>query len=114
MKSPHLLQIISVTALFAMTLNLSAGEGLLSPRGKDNQIKATTVADTSANMVTQKKNAVASPRGLDNQIKTVAATAQAADSMNCSRKMLASPRATGECASHPGAPMSCCSVATAK
>jgi len=114
MKTQHLLQIVSVSALFAMTISLSASEPLLSPRVKDNQIKIAASVDNSPNTVTQNKNTIAAPRVADNQIKTVAVTSSGTDTLVCSRRMMASPKAIGECASHSGGPMSCCSVASAK
>src|ERR1022692_4628205 len=104
---------IASLALAVMTLNVS-GEALLSPRAKDNQIKIVKGTDSSPNTVTQNRNVTASPRTLDNQIKTVAGTSNDANAMACSRQMVASPKAIGECASHPGAAMSCCSVAITK
>ena len=100
-------------ALALVTLNVLAGEALLSPRGRDNQIRTVAVTDNSPNTVTQHENAIASPRALDNQIKTVAGTSNGPDTLTCSRKMLASPKAVGECTSHPGSCASaCCMVAS--
>jgi hypothetical protein len=97
-----------------MTINASAGEALLSPRAKDLQIKTVAGMDTSANAVTQNRNVIASPRTIDNQIKTVKGLSNDANTLACSRQMVASPKAIGECASHPGAAMTCCIVATVK
>jgi hypothetical protein len=105
---------IASLALAVMSINVSAGEALLSPRAKDNQIKTVARTDLSPNTVTQNQNVIASPRTLDNQIKTVKGTSNDANTMACSRQMVASPKAIGECASHPGAAMSCCSVAITK
>ncbi len=101
-------------ALAVVTLNVFAGEALLSPRTRDNQTRIVAATDNSPNTVTKNRNAAVAPRTLDNQIKTVAGTGNDAAAMDCSRKMVGSPKAIGECASHPGAPMSCCAVATAK
>ena len=101
-------------ALAVMTLNVSAAEVQLSPRGKDLQIKTVAGTDTSPNTVTQNRNVTASPRTIDNQIKTVKGTSNDADTLACSRHMLASPKAIGECASRVGTTMSCCSVAITK
>jgi len=114
MKIQHLLQIISVSALFAVVMSLTAGETLRSPRAQGNQSKIVAAVDNSPSTVAQNQTAVTSPRTLDNQIKTVAGTGNGAPTMDCSRKMVASPKAIGECAGHPGATMSCCAVATAK
>lgn len=99
-------------ALAVVTLNVFAGEALLSPRAKDNQIKTVAGSDNSPNTVTQNRNVAASPRTLDNQIKTVAGTDTSTDTLTCKRKMVASPKAIGECVSHPGPCASaCCKVA---
>ena len=97
--------------LATATLNLTAGDALLSPRARDNQIRIVTGTDASPNTVTQNPNVTASPRALDNQIKTVAGTSTGADTLVCKRKMVASPKALGECVSHPGPCASCCKVA---
>ena len=101
-------------ALAVMTFNVSAGEAFLSPRGKDLQIKTVAGTDNSPNTVTQNRNVIASPRTIDNQIKTVKGLSNDANTLACSRQMVASPKAIGECAGHPGAAMTCCSIATSK
>ncbi len=99
-------------ALALVSLNVVAGEALLSPRARDNQIRVVATTDSSPNTVTQNRDAVASPRTIDNQIKTVAGTDTSPDTLTCNRKMLASPKALGECTSHPGLCASaCCMVA---
>ena len=105
---------VASLALTLTTLNLSAGEGLLSPRGRDNQIRTVATTDTLANTVRQTAGITASPRALDNQIKTVAGTDKGPDTLVCNRKMLASPKAVGECVSHPSvcAGAGCCNVAS--
>ncbi len=101
-------------ALALVTLNVFAGEALLSPRAKDNQIKTVAGSDTSPNTVTQNRNVTASPRTIDNQIKTVAGTDTSPDTLTCTRKMLASPKAIGECTSHPGPCASACCMVGSK
>jgi small ligand-binding sensory domain FIST len=105
---------IASLALAAMTINISAAEVLHSPRASDLQIRTVPGVDKSPNTVTLNRNVIASPRTIDNQIKTVKGTSNDADTLACSRQMLASPKAIGECASHPGAAMTCCTVAMAK
>ena len=114
MKTQNVLQIVSVSAFIALATSLYAGDTLLPPRAKDNQIKISNAIDNSPNTVAKNSNLVASPRTIDNRIKIVAGTRSGPDAMDCSRKMVASPKAVGECASHPGASMPCCAVATAK
>ena len=101
-------------ALAVMTLNVSAGEALLSPRARDLQIKTIAGTDNTPNTVTQNRNLPVPPRTLDQQIKTVPGTNGGPDTLACPRRMLASPKAIGECASHPGAAMACCMVAMSK
>src|SRR5437870_1087278 len=109
MKTRNLLISMSVAVL--ATINVMAADALLSPHAKDNQTAIsgtnTDPNSTAANLVT------VAPRVLDNQIKTVAGKSNDVNpASKCARYMTASPKAIGECASHPGAPMSCCSVAT--
>ena len=123
MKAPHLLQIVSVTTLFALSLSLSAGETLLSPRANGNQIKTALVADNSANTVAQNKNAIASPRTLDTQNK-VAQSGDTSPSTIASGCALGSPRqleqagkfTSGNCCKLTSIacanPKSCCTVAS--
>lgn len=105
---------VASLALALTALNLSAGDALLSPRAKENQIKHVSGRDTSPNTLTANRNVTASPRALDNQIKTVAGTDKGPDTLTCNRKMLASPKAVGECVSHPSlcAGAGCCNVAS--
>ena len=101
-------------ALVAFTLNVSANDALLSPRAAGNQIRTVAGTDTSPNTVTQSVNITVSPRSLDNQIHTAKGVSNDANALVCSQRMLASPKAVGECASHPGATMSCCGVVSTK
>jgi small ligand-binding sensory domain FIST len=105
---------LAALALAAITLNVSAGEALLSPRASDLQIRNVPGVDKSPNTVTLNRNIIASPRTIDNQIKVVKSTGNNPDTLVCRRQMLASPKAIGECASHPGVAMACCSVAMTK
>ena len=108
-------------ALAAMTLNVSAGEALLSPRGKDLQIKTVAGTDNSPNTVTQNRNVIASPRTLDNQIKTVKGTDSSSSTLakSCavgSPKQLeqAGKTSAATCCAVAATcitPMSCCGVA---
>ena len=77
---------IATLALALTSLNISAGEALLSPRAKENQIKHVAGTDTSPNTVTANRNVTASPRALDNQIKTVAGTLSGPDTLTRSEE----------------------------
>lgn len=48
MKTPSLLKIVSVSALFAIFISLSAGEVLLSPRAQGNQTKTVQATGNGA------------------------------------------------------------------
>jgi hypothetical protein len=112
MKTRNLLITLSVAAM--ATVNVLAADALLSPRAMDNQIKAPAAANNDPNLAAPGLRSV-SPRLLDNQIKTVAGKSTATTpSLECTRRMGGTPKMIGECADHPGAPMSCCSVATTK
>jgi hypothetical protein len=112
MKTPHLLITLGVAA-FA-TLNVMAADALLSPRAADNQIKIVAGVNNDPNL-TATGLASASPRLIDNRVTTVAGASTAVSpSLTCTRKMAGTPKMIGACAEHPGAPMSCCSVAAGK
>jgi hypothetical protein len=113
MKTLSLL-LVTCAAAAAMTVNLSAADALLTPRAKGNEIKVVRVNDTSPSTVVPDVAVNGSPRERDNQIKSVPGSDSGATAANCAGNMAGSPRAVGECASHPGAPMSCCSVAMSK
>jgi hypothetical protein len=110
MKTPHLLIALGVAA-FA-TLNVMAADALLSPRAADNQIKIVAGVNNDPNLTATGLTS-ASPRLIDNRVTTVAGTSTAV-TPTCTRKMAGTPKMIGACADHPGAPMSCCSVAAGK
>jgi hypothetical protein len=110
MKTPHLLIALGVAA-FA-TLNVMAADALLSPRASANQTKTVAGVNNDPNL-TATGLASASPRLIDNRVTTVAGTSTAV-TPTCTRKMAGTPKMIGACAEHPGAPMSCCSVAAGK
>jgi hypothetical protein len=112
MKTRNLLTLAGI-ALVAAALNVSAGDAL-SPRAKENQIKAIKGTDASSTLVAPSQNLAATPRSVESRINTVAATGKDADPMVCTRHMTANPKEVAECASHPGAAMPCCAVATSK
>jgi hypothetical protein len=111
MKTRNLLITLSVAALAAV--NVMAADAVLSPRAKDNQSKIVSGTNTDPNHTTQALVAT-SPRLLDNQIKIVAGQNSDVNiAMQCTR-MAGTPKMIGACAEHPGAAMSCCSVAETK
>lgn len=106
MKTRNLLIALSVAAL--ASTNLLAADAVLSPRAADNQVKTVrgynSDPDLTPGLTSQ------SPRLADSQIKTVAGKSDAeTPSAVCAKHMSGSPKQIGECAAHPGAPMSCCS-----
>jgi hypothetical protein len=115
MKTRNLLVILGATALAAITFNLNAADALLSPRAAEQQITHVSGTNNDPNLAANRNFAV-SPRVLDNRIKKVAGFANDFNpSAACVRNMTgSSPKAISACADHPGAPMPCCAVATAK
>ena len=112
MNTRNLLTTLGVAAL--ATINVMASDALLSPRGSEQQSKFVSGVNTDPNLAVTGLSAV-SPRFVDNQNKTVAgmSTGTSASAI-CVRRMAGSPKIVSACADHPGAPMSCCSVADAK
>jgi len=112
MKTRNLLITLSVAA-FA-TINVMATDALLSPRASEQQPKFVSGVNTDPNLAAPGLTSV-SPRFVDNQSKTVVgkSTGTSASAV-CVRRMAGSPKMVSACADHPGAPMSCCSVADAK
>ena len=111
MKKLNLL-ILAGAAATLMTLNLSAGEALQTPRAKDNQAKVAK-ADATPNTVTSPVNVTGTPRATGQQVNKSSGTNDT-QAMSCARNMSSSPKSAGECASHPGAAMPCCAVANAR
>ena len=112
MKTPHLL--ITLGAAAFATFNVMAADALLSPRAAENQTKIIAGVNSDPNLAATGPVS-ASPRVIDNRVKTVPGTSTAVSpSLTCTRKMAGSPKIVGACADHPGAPMSCCSVAAGK
>ena len=112
MKTRNLLLTLTVTAL--ASFNVMAVDALLSPRASEHQSKIVSAVNMDPNLAAPGL-ASASPRLLDNQSKTVAGKSTGeSPSAVCVRRMAGSPKMIGLCADHPGAPMSCCSVAPTK
>jgi hypothetical protein len=110
MKTRNLLITLTVAA-FA-SINVMAGDALLSPRAAEHQSKTVSAVNTDPNLAAPGLVS-ASPRLLDNQTKTVAGKSTET-TMSCAKKMGGSPKMIGVCAEHPGAAMSCCSGAATK
>jgi hypothetical protein len=112
MKTRNLLLTLTVAAL--ASINVMATDALLSPRAAANQTKVVAVANNDPNLAAPGL-ASASPRLVDHQSKVVAGKSTGTSpSAACMRNMSGTPKMIGACADHPGAPMSCCSVAGAK
>jgi hypothetical protein len=112
MKTRNLLITLTVTAL--ATINVMAADALLSPRASEHQSKIVPAVITDPNLAAPGLASV-SPRLLDNQPKAaVGISTGTSPSAACVRNMAGTPKMISACADHPGAPMSCCSVAGAK
>jgi hypothetical protein len=104
MKIRILLTTLGVATLAAITLNVNAGDGRLSPRAAGNQIKTTPVVSiVSAAPVIS----LASPRALGSHT-TVASVANDVNPSLACRSMTASPKVIQACAANPTAAMPCC------
>jgi hypothetical protein len=112
MKTRNLLIALSVAAM--ATVNVLASDAILSPRASDHQSKIVSGVNSDPNLAAPGL-ASTSPRLVDHQTKTVSGVSTGeSPSMTCTRRMSGSPKMIGQCADHPGAPMSCCSVAPTK
>jgi hypothetical protein len=92
MKTRNIITAIGVAAMAATAINLSAGEALLSPRARDNQIKSAPAAASEWNLATENRNFLGSPRALDNVVKTLPATRNDVNLATLGRDVIASPR----------------------
>ena len=112
MKARNLLTILSVAAL--TTVNVMAADVLLTPHASAAQTRIAATSTVDPNLAAPGLMS-ASPRILDSKVKTVAGKSDTVTpSMQCTRHMAGTPKSIGACADHPGAPMSCCSVAEKK
>lgn len=83
MKAPTLLTLLSVAALAAMTLDVSAGQPFQSPRAKANDAKVITTT-TAQNTAAVTRPAGVAPRAYASQSVTVkGATGSAATTARC-------------------------------
>jgi len=115
MKTRILLTTLGVAALAAITINVNAGNALLSPRATGSQIKVGPAA-ADHNLVAENRSAAVSPRALSDQTTTVASVANDVNRTAACRNMTSSPKAIQACAANPMAAMPCCakSVTVAK
>jgi len=111
MKTRNLLIALTVTAMAAA--NVMAADVLLSPRAAA-QSKTVAGPNNDPNLAAPGLSSL-SPRLLGNQSKTVSGkSTEVTPASQCTRRMSGTPKMIGQCADHPGAAMSCCSVADAK
>ena len=109
MKTRILLTTIAAAAFAAITINVSAGEALLTPRAAGNQIKTVPGVTTAA---LAPATQTLSPRAQGNQVKTVASTAsEVTPAMACVSNMKGSPKTIQACAEHPATMLGCNPVA---
>jgi|GEM_PF-2516916 hypothetical protein len=95
MKVNNIILTVSVAALSAsLNLNARAGEPLLSPRARDNQIR--TVPGMTEDRL-ERGLLPASPRWRDNRIKVVRGVSDDPDLISRHRKLTVSPRALEAC-----------------
>jgi len=104
---------LGVAALTAITINVTAAEALFSPRAAGNQITRVAGVNNDANFVKLDAYATPAPRAAGNRVAKVAGTNNGATAATCGN-MAGTPKAIAECASHPGAPIPCCAVASTK
>ncbi|MSU57655.1 MAG: hypothetical protein EXS35_05655 [Pedosphaera sp.] len=96
-----------LTAISAVTLaafTLTAGEALLSPRAKDNQITVVPRSANGVNLATANRDQIGSPRALANENAAVGGTETASNPAKCA--VVGTPRQADMFAS-------CCKVAKA-
>jgi hypothetical protein len=114
MKIRILLTAIGAAALTAITLNVNAGDALLSPRAAGNQTKIAPTATADRNLVAENQGVAVSPRALGNQTTTVASVANDVNpTMACARNMNGSPKTIQACVEHPGTMPGCNPVTVA-
>ena len=102
MKNRIIITAISLATLAAITLN--AGEALLSPRAKDNQITVVSRATNEPNLATVNRGQLGSPRALGNESAVVKGAESVLTTGRCA--LIGSPRQADMSAS-------CCKLAKA-
>ena len=110
MKTQNLLVTIGAAVLAAITINVNAGDALLSPRATCNQTQiAPNITAAQPAFTTQ----AVSPRALGNQNTSVASVPNDVNpAMEC-HKMIASPKAIQACAANPAGMSGCCKATKA-
>jgi len=110
MKTQNLLVTIGAAVLAAITINVNAGDALLSPRAAGNQTQiAPNITAAQPAFTTQ----AVSPRALGNQNTSVASVPNDVNpAMEC-HKMIASPKAIQACAANPAGMSGCCKATKA-
>lgn len=73
MKTRIFLLTIGAAVLAAITINVSAGNALLSPRAADNQTKIVPAVANEPNLAVANQGTI-SPRAAGNQVQTVSDT----------------------------------------
>ncbi len=115
MKTTKVLLLGAIVTAF--TYGTFAGEPLLSPRDKENQLKqvnsATVAPTTTIAYVTPTSPTLLSPRAAGNQIQVVKGTNNEVNpALTCRSMMSGSPKVVAACADNPNHP-ACNSVTVA-
>jgi len=98
MKTRILLTTIGAAALTAITFNLNADTGLLSPRAAGNQIKYVASNANDPALVALAQGLAISPRASGNQIATTADTnGDVNPALACAKTMNGSPKIVQAC-----------------
>ena len=108
MKTRKIIIAFGVATLAAITINLNAGEVLLTPRQKDNQLKTVAGTNSGPNLAIENRNFLGTPRALDHQFKVVKGTN---DGPNLAATLCPASGSPRHAESHKS---SCCKVAPAK
>ena len=111
MKTRKIIIAFGVATLAAITINLinlNAGEVLLTPRQKDNQLKTVAGTNSGPNLATENRNFLGTPRAFDHQLKVVRGT-NAGPNLAATRCT-----ASGSPRQAEAQKSSCCKVAPAK
>ena len=108
MKTRKIIVAFAMATLAAITINLNAGEALLTPRQKDNQLKTVAGTNSGPNLATENRDFLGTPRAFDHQVKVIKGTN---DGPNLAATRCAASGSPRQAESLKG---SCCKVAPAK
>jgi len=98
MKTRNLLITLGAAAFAAITINVTAGNALVSPRAAGNQLQHISGVANDVNLVNTTGIVLVSPRAAGNQIATVAGQSSDVNSaLACAKTMTASPKAIQAC-----------------